>query len=230
MHSGVMSMLETSMPQDLKDAELDIITPGQEAWHGNVTSYIPGLRALTRIFSIWYRSQQGDCNDLHHLQNYVDEVMASLDDLPPSLRWRGGLSRPRGSNFGTDVQMVNLYITQIHIRSFLMEQMRNAARRQNKVTVISEVNASQQSLVDDMLAIVYQMPEATLEANGHSLIGKLRDIGMSLLDDDANPMQAFANLDRLLAKLDRLDIRRAGTGVFDSTSPLSMLTSPSSIP
>lgn len=125
--------------------------------------------------------------------------------------------------------MVNLYITQIHIRSFLMEQMRNAAQRQNKVTIISEVNASQQSLVDDMLAIVYQMPEATLEANGHSLIGKLRDIGMSLLDDDANPVQAFANLDRLLAKLDRLDIRRAGTGVFDSTSPLSMLTSPRSV-
>jgi hypothetical protein len=220
--------MEAVMPQNLNDAELDVLTPGQETWHGNVTSYIPGLRALTQLFALWYRSQQGDCSDLSHLQKYVDLAMSSLDDLPPQLRWRGGLSRPQRSNFGTDVQMVNLYITQIHIRSFLMDQMHAVAKRQNQAAIVDQIVVSRQALIDDMLAICYQSPEAILEANGHSLIGKLRDIGMSLLEDETNPVQAFANLDRLLAKLDRLDVRRAGP--LDSTSPLSFLTSPRSIP
>lgn len=70
------------------------------------------------------------------------------------------------------------------------------------------------------------MPEATLEANGDSLIGKLRDIGVSLLNDNQSPGLAFSNLDRLLAKLDRLDVRRPGQA--DSTSPLSTFTTPQS--
>lgn len=76
------------------------------------------------------------------------------------------------------------------------------------------------------LAIVYQMPESTLEANGHSLVGKLRDIGLSLLNDSQHPDVAFANLDRLLAKLDRLDVR---PNQGDSASPLSAFTTPQSL-
>lgn len=78
------------------------------------------------------------------------------------------------------------------------------------------------------LAIVYQMPESTLEANGHSLVGKLRDIGLSLLNDVQHPDLAFANLDRLLAKLDRLDVRRPNQA--ESVSPLSTFTTPQSVP
>jgi hypothetical protein len=148
-----------------------------------------------------------------------------LDDLPPELRWRGGLSRPPKSNFGTDVQTVNLYITQIHIRSNLLEQMDRLSRDTSANTTIPGIVKERQRIVDDMLAIIYQVPEETLEANGYSLVPKIRDIGSALLHEGANHA-ALTNLDRLLAKLGRLDFRPQLQ--FDHTSPVMSLdhTSP----
>lgn len=215
--------VEPLLPRDIADKDLQEESSDDETWHGFSRSYIPGLNALSSLFMLWYKSQQGDTRDLTHLRLHLDLVMSSLDSIPPELRWRGGLSRPPRSNFGTDVQMVNLYITQIHIRSFLLEQM--ASIVQSHDTVISnEISSSRQNLVNDMLAIVYQMPEDTLEANGNSLISKLRDIGLSLLNESSSAM-SFVNLDRLLAKLDRLDIR-PGNSHMDGANSVANSTSP----
>lgn len=216
--------IEPLLPRDIADKDLHDDFPGDNTWHGFVRSYIPGLRALNSLFMLWYRSQQGDTKDLAHLQHYLELVLSSLDNISPELRWRGGLSRPPRSNFGTDVQMVNLYISQIHIRSFLLEQMASTAQRNHDATVMNEVSSSRQNLVNDMLAIVYQMPEDTLEANGNSLISKLRDIGLSLLNESGSAM-SFVNLDRLLAKLDRLDVR-PGSSQVDCASSVAASTSP----
>ena len=216
--------IEPLRPLDLTDRELQDVLTYDETWHGNTRSYIPGLNALTNLFMLWYRSQQHDTSSIVHLQKYLDLVLTALDHIPPELRWRGGLSRPPRSNFGTDVQMVNLYITQIHIRSFLLDQMASAAHRSQNTAATSEILGSRQNLVNDMLAIVYQMPEDTLEANGNSLISKLRDIGLALLNDSSSET-SFMNLDRLLAKLDRLDVRPSISQV-DSTSPMTTFTSP----
>lgn len=215
--------IEPLRPRNLNDKELCDIPSSDETWHGHSRSYVPGLNALIDLFMLWYRSQQGHTSNLTHLQGYLDQVLSSLDQIPPELRWRGGLSKPPKSNFGTDVQMVNLYITQIHIRSFLLDQMASAVQSSQNATAISEINNSRQNLINDMLAIVYQMPEDTLEANGNSLISKLRDIGLALLNGSSSEI-AFVNLDRLLAKLDRLDVR-PGTQV-DSISPMTTFTSP----
>ncbi len=224
MPISAFSDIESLRPHDLNDKDFCEFLPDEETWHGIFTSYIPGLNALTNLFMLWYRSQQHDTSSLAHLQIYLDLVQSALDHIPPELRWRGGLSRPHKSNFGTDVQMVNLYITQIHIRSFLLDQMASAAQRSQNTAAISEILTSRQNLVNDMLAIVYQMPEDTLEANGNSLISKLRDIGLALLNDNSSET-SFMNLDRLLAKLDRLDVRPSSSQV-DSTSPMTTFTSP----
>lgn len=157
----------------------------------------------------------------------MDLVISTLDHVPPVLRWRGGLSRPPKSNFGTDVQMVNLYITQIHIRSYLLDQLHHAAGRQDDAATVAEVRIARQNLVDDMLAIVYQMPEVTLEANGSSLISKLRDIGLALLQESTSLETSPTNLDRLLFKLDRLDVHPGSQ--TESTSPRYSITSPYSV-
>jgi hypothetical protein len=206
-------------PLEITDAELSTITVGQEQWHGNITSYIPGLNALSNLFRLWFKSQGDSNHDLSHLQHHMEAVLSALDNIPPELRWRGGLSRPTRSNFGTDVQMVNLYITQFHIRSFLLDQMDRAAGEIGDSPTALWVFNARQSLVDDMLAIVYQMPEKTLEANGYSLIPKLRDIGLALLSENAgHSAKALANLDRLLKKLERLDGPQ-----FDIESPLTLM-------
>lgn len=211
-------------PQDLSDRQLYPNEVEQECWHGHNYSYIPGLNALIDLFMLWFKSQQGNSQDMNDLSKYYDLILAALDGIPPELRWRGGLSRPPRSNFGTDVQMVNLYITQIHIRSFLLEQMYITANSDSNAEELRNILTSRQNLVNDMLAIVYQMPEETLEANGHSLISKLRDIGLALLNENEDPASSIINLDRLLTKLNRLDLRPEA--MSDSTSPVTTLTSP----
>lgn len=207
-------------PLEITDAELATVTVGEEKWHGNTRSYVPGLNILSQLFMVWHDCQQSDSNDLAHWHKWMDTMLSALDDVPPELRWRGGLTRHRRGNFGTDVQMVNIYITQIHIRSFLLDQMGRIAKEVNDSTTIAEVIRSRQDLIDDMLAVVYQVPEDTLEANGYSLVPKLRDIGLTLLN--INSEKDFYNLDRLLAKLERLDGAQRNSR-FDSASPLEFM-------
>jgi len=102
---------------------------------------------------------------------------------------------------------VNLYITQLHIRSSILDQMDGLSKHSGELEIASDIPNERQRIVDDMLEILYQMPEETLEANGYSLVPKLRDIGSVLLHEVRHGDQLQGKLDRLLAKLERLDVR-----------------------
>lgn len=203
-----------------KDLAQDVDFVGD--WHGDRISYIPGLNHLTRLFILWHESQQASHEDLSLLQGYLQQVHCALDYLPPALRWRGGLSRSPQSNFGTDVQIVNIYITQLHIRLYLLDQIDHLLKERGATATSPEITNERQRIVDDMLAILYQMPEDTLEANGASLVPKIRDIGLALLNEDTNPDVALVNLDRLLAKLEILDF--CPQTHLEQISPASTLT------
>ena len=159
------------------------------------------------------------------------------------------------------MQTVNLYITQLHIRSCLLEQMHNislsetmgqARQSANDASSMQaglcggnageaetgpgtgtvpgtgagmvcfgqeEIRKERASIVEDLLEIIYHVSEETLEANGHSLMPKIRDIGSVLLDeirmgngqlvggDQGSHQNTSSDLKRLLEKLERLDIR-----------------------
>ena len=82
-----------------------------------------------------------------------------------------------------------------------------------------EIRKERASIVEDLLEIIYHVSEETLEANGHSLMPKIRDIGSVLLDeirmgngqlvggDQGSHQNTSTDLKRLLEKLERLDIR-----------------------
>lgn len=201
-------------PLDLSDNELDPVQVSDEDdnWHGSTRSYIPGFNYLSKLFLLWHQSQLGATDNLEHLCNFSNLVQRALDYLPPELKWRGGLSRHPQSNFGTDVQMANLYITQLHIRSNLLEQMNRLPKDPGTPQTPAAISTERQSIVEDMLEILYHMPEETLEANGHSLLPKIRDIGSALVDEVRTGDQtvhmsseASVKMERLLAKLESLD-------------------------
>jgi len=171
-------------PDEITDTELyvDGVLPDL-TWHGNHVSYIPGLNKLSDLFIQWRSSQQRDQCTSHDLLVHMNAVRLILDHLPPELKWRGRLSRPQGSNFGTDVQTANLYITQLHIRCNLLDQIVNISRAAPSSGITTpEVICERQSVVDDMLEILRNMPPAILQANGYSLMNKIRDIGSELLN------------------------------------------------
>jgi len=67
-------------------------------------------------------------------------------------------------------------------------------------------------VVDELLELLYNTPNEVFDANGYSIVPKIRDIGSALLDElrtgsAGRTLQASINLDKLLAKLDDLDLR-----------------------
>ncbi|KAF2441530.1 hypothetical protein P171DRAFT_475037 [Karstenula rhodostoma CBS 690.94] len=203
------------------DVPIDSLLEGiPEASHAFPSqSYIPGLNALARLFLIWQASQSVPIKTMEHLQESMKQAQQALTDLPPQLKWRSRPGSPMnseervvGSDFGTDVQTVNLKVTQLHIRANLLEQMNGIARAHNLLLTPTFISEERHRVVDELLDILYHMPNEVFDANGYSVVPKIRDIGGALLDEvrtgvfGAN-QQATLNLDRLLAKLQELDVR-----------------------
>ncbi|KAL1612303.1 hypothetical protein SLS60_000527 [Paraconiothyrium brasiliense] len=206
------------IPLDTSDEGLLAGIP--QALHSSPSrSYVPGLNALARLFLIWQASQSVPIKTMEHLQESMKQAQQALTDLPPQLKWRSrpgsplsGEERVIGGDFGTDVQTVNLKVTQLHIRANLLEQMNGLARAQNVLLTPIFISEERHRVVDELLDILYHMPNEVFDANGYSVVPKIRDIGGALLDEvrtgvfGAN-QQATLNLDRLLAKLEELDVR-----------------------
>ncbi|KAM0516882.1 hypothetical protein ACHAO3_007815 [Verticillium nonalfalfae] len=178
--------------------DLDPLAAEDTAWHGNNTSYIPGLLRLSDIFWVWHEAQTIPAAMLGGaeaaLARYLAQVQQVIDSLPPELRWRGGLSRPAHVTEGHDAQVVNIFITSLHIRSNLLEKFGST----------SGSHEEHQRIVDDLLEILYHLPQAVFDANGSSLVPKIRDIGASYLEQ-AQKIQGMG--DDVKEKMERLSRR-----------------------
>ncbi|KAF2034480.1 hypothetical protein EK21DRAFT_97567 [Setomelanomma holmii] len=115
---------------------LPIAVTDEELLHGPVStpidvispdwSYISGLDALSRLFLIWQSSQAVPVQSFENLQDHLSRAHKTLNDLPPQLSWGEKSDAP--GYFGFNVQKVNLKVTQLHIRSNLLEQVNTLAR------------------------------------------------------------------------------------------------------
>ncbi|KAK1479248.1 hypothetical protein CCUS01_16328 [Colletotrichum cuscutae] len=136
------------------------------------------------------------------LKHWLAKIQTIIDNFPPELRWRGGLSRPSHITEGHDTQIANLFITSLNIRSNLLQKFGSTVKTRA---------AEHQRIVDDLLEILYHMPQHVLEQNGYSLIPKLRDCGAAYMEqmdvgDGALVSEgARLKLEKLLRKLDDID-------------------------
>ncbi|KAH7191751.1 uncharacterized protein B0J16DRAFT_281258 [Fusarium flagelliforme] len=191
-------------PLALSDNQLEpsAIEP---AWHGDDMSYIPGLNSLSDLFLIWQDMQQTpkDTNPQTTITRYLVKVQKVLDDLPPELRWRGGLSRPATVTEGHDSQIANLFVTSLNIRSNILQ----------KFGPTEDTPKEHGKIIDDLLEILYHLPSTVFHANGSSLVPKIRDIGAAYLEHGGVGDDAKINIARLLWKLEDLDCWQ-GIGVL----------------
>ncbi|KAL4778517.1 hypothetical protein BJX76DRAFT_352544 [Aspergillus varians] len=201
----------SSHPSPYTDSELDpssstssAIPPG----HSDNNTYVPGLISLFAIFHAWYTSQidRFYLPAAQVLSTGLARIQASLDNLPPELRWRGGLSRPQTATPGHDVQIANIFVTSLYVRSNLLQQFSHPADNQEE----------HQSIVSDLLEVLHHLPQQILEANGYSLTPKLRDIGAAYLEALQVDLEgelvvigdeAKGKLERLLMQMGVLDFR-----------------------
>lgn len=173
-------------------------------------SYIPGLNALSRLFSVWQSSQATSTQTMGNLQEHMSRAHRALSDLPPELAGFEGPSQ--AGYFGFNVQKVNLKVTQLHIRANLLEQMNGLARDQGIPITPDAIIDERHLVVEELLDLLYTMPEEVFDANGYSIVPKIRDIGSALLDElrtgsHGRTLQASISLEKLLAKLENLDLR-----------------------
>lgn len=173
-------------------------------------SYVPGLLALSGLFSVWHSSQATSEQTLENLHEHISRAQRTLSDLPPEITLAGCLTH--GNEFGFSVQKVNLKVTQLHIRSNLLEQMNAIANNQGFHVTPDIIIDERHFVVEELLDALYTMPEEVFEANGYSIVPKIRDIGSALFDElrtgtHGRTLQASISLDRLLAKLQHLDLQ-----------------------
>ncbi|KAJ1324696.1 RNA polymerase II-specific transcription factor-like protein [Microdochium nivale] len=215
-------------PLPLTDDQLDPNNTAGDPWHGDVTSYVPALNHLADIFLAWHRAQVDRLylSPNAALDAGLRRVQATLDRLPPELRWRGGLSRrSSGATIHHDAQIANLFITSLYVRSNMLQLFSSSAS--SSIPSLSSTPSSPQSfhggehqrLVGDLLEILRHLPAITLEANGCSLVPKIRGIGgayLSELSDGgvlvAVDNDAGASLRELLRKLEVLDFTPGQSG------------------
>lgn len=109
-------------------------------------------------------------------------------------------------------------MTSLNIRSNILQKFGPTAKS----------TEDHQKIVDDLLEILYHLPRAVFDANGSSLVPKIRDIGAAYLEQLGSGVgeveigDARIKLERLLRKLDDLDCWQ-GIGVLD-TPPLRVDT------
>jgi|TARA_R110002003_G_scaffold122_10_gene11105 hypothetical protein len=176
-------------------------------------SYITGLNALSRLFLIWQSSQAVPVQTFENLQDHLSRAHQTLNELPPELSWSEHFDST--DYFGFNVQKVNLKVTQLHVRSNLLEQMNTLAREQGFRITPDAIISERHLVVEELLDVLYTMPEEVFDANGYSIVPKIRDIGSALFDElrtgsHGRNLQASINLDKLLAKLETLDLRPVG--------------------
>lgn len=196
-------------PAPLSDNQLDPSHgPTVEApWHGDDTSYVPGLNSLSDLFMVWHEAQSSQValDPTAALRMYLGKVQQVIDSLPPELRWRGGLSRPANVTHGHDAQIANIFICSLHVRSNLLQRFGP-----------TDTSALEhQRIVDDLLEILYHLPQPVFDSNGSSLVPKVRDIGAAYLEQSVvvdesarvggGGEDARGKLERLLRRLDDLD-------------------------
>jgi hypothetical protein len=178
--------------------------------------YVVGLNGLVDTFLVWAQGQ----TDMTHrnaedtVRRAVLRIQAVLDGLAPELRWTGRLSRFPPGEWGHQVQMVNIYITALWLKSNFLQHMG---------VVLPGV--AHHDIASDALQILDQLPQLMFEANGHAFVYKLRDIGAAYLAATTGfteNEEQHETVRRLLKNLETLDFHPPATnGIDQDTADLA---------
>jgi hypothetical protein len=173
------------------------------AYHGDDCTYIPGLNFASELYMVWQNAHSTpDIDDpVTHVQTHIAQIEQIINCLPPELRWHGGLSRSSMATDGHDTQVANLFITSLHIQTNLLRRFGLSKARRGQYEVI----------LSDLLQILSQLAVASFNANGSSLIPKIRDIAAAYLEEAGfqgspiNPTCLYLGNELLLKMFQRLD-------------------------
>jgi hypothetical protein len=110
---------------------------------------VTGFNAHADIILTWWHAKA----DSEHrsprevIDRGLERLQSILDGLPPELRWRGGLSRDLRATRGHEMQMLNIMISFLYIKSNLLEIYGPVAEPPfTHYTIIRQVQFTMQSM------------------------------------------------------------------------------------
>ncbi|KAG9251097.1 uncharacterized protein F5Z01DRAFT_332124 [Emericellopsis atlantica] len=200
--------LEHLRPMNITDSQLypDLASSADTpSWPEDEIHFIPGLNSLIDVFLTWEQSKK----DLTHkqpeetLKCAISRIQHILDNLPPDLRWTGGLTRFPQPVWGHKAQMVNILITALSLKSNFLQHLGSLLP-----------GLSHYDIICDVLEILQHLPQPVFEVNGHSLVVKIRDIGAAYLSELSQESRGgveynerHAKVHQVLQALKNLDFR-----------------------
>lgn len=237
MHTRHRQSLDDSMrPLDLSDEQLDnmdeTVDQGSHVKGGSLAkSYVPGMLLLCDLFSIYTESFEirhdkalpahtrylGLCETLHKIQH-------CLDDAPLQLRLEEYAST-HGSGF--EVQRANLLISKMYVSSSLLEQCYTLhvesatddapAADQTKL----DLETQRRTVISETLQILKSIATRALEANGSSMITRIRQVASILVgiiqgqngteQDNTTAKKELAEFVEILGTLDQAEKTQTDT-------------------
>lgn len=113
-------------PLELSDSQLyPEVVPraGSPSWPEDDYHYIPGLNRVIDLFLVWEQVKIDMTHKMPEttLGRAMDRIHAILDDLPPNLRWRGGLRSYPAAIWGHEIQVVNIWLTALSLKSSILQ-------------------------------------------------------------------------------------------------------------
>ncbi|CAH0026948.1 unnamed protein product [Clonostachys rhizophaga] len=186
--SGDQSRLR---PRCLSDEDLytaEGLMTGICASHDDTVDYVTGFNAHADIILTWWHAKA----DSEHrspreiIDRGLERLQSILDSLPPELRWRGGLSRDPRATRGNEMQMLNIMISFLYIKSNLLEIY----------GPVAEPPFTHCTIISDVLEILHHVPRTILESVGFSVVKRIRDMGAPYLEE----LKLMSNADALASE------------------------------
>lgn len=189
------------LPIDISDIDLDRVNPSGEDYDTvrrplakllspSAKSYVPGLLLLCNLYNIFADSfdirndktlpphvrYTGLCQTLH-------EVQHSLDEVPVQLKWE---ENNKVHGVGFEVQKANLFVSKMHICSVLLEQCYQISLEisgsKDAKKVKEALEDQRREIISETLKIIKTISRRALEANGFSMIKRVRQVASTLVD------------------------------------------------
>jgi len=122
-----------------------------------------------------------------------------MDELPPELRFNQGNEESHASPNTEEnpdpwkIMAANIHITSLYLQSSILETFANSTRvisqpspelSEEVTRVRTQIWTLRESIAQELLQLLENCPSWTVEANGASMIGKIREIASTLLNSE----------------------------------------------
>lgn len=182
-------------------------------------SYVPGLTLLSGLYKTYAESFQMRTDEnlapavrFESISSTLQKIRHYLDNVPVQLRWE---ENNKVHGIGFEVQKANLYVSRMHLSSVLLEQCHMLENSSPDLKGSIDLELERRHVITETLRIIKTISRRALEANGHSMVRRVRQVASTLVEiiqsqkdsDTTNARKELSEFVEILSLLDSSENR-----------------------